>query len=235
MTIKSICVQFKTACELLDKSRESLRHIVRTDSTFPQQIKIGDTKQVYFNCAQGCSVAYRSKAKPCSVGGLTMNPSILNFNQYNVRFAFDANGEPLFCLADVCKALEMQRANLSCINLNPKGTHSLYILTIKFYLNMTFISEENLFRIIFQSTKPEALKFQKWVFTELLPTIRMTGSYLARQTAYEELKYLCMQEKVSKEKGTFHSLGLHRRKQEKHINAIRIEKCKSNLQLELEL
>jgi len=51
MTIKPIRVQFKTACELLDISRESLRHIVRTDTTFPRPIKTGDTKQapVYFD------------------------------------------------------------------------------------------------------------------------------------------------------------------------------------------
>lgn len=53
MTISPIRVQFKTACELLDVSRESLRHIVRTDTTFPRPIKTGDTKQspVYFDYA----------------------------------------------------------------------------------------------------------------------------------------------------------------------------------------
>ncbi len=54
MTIKPIRVQFKTACELLDISRESLRHIVRTDAAFPRPIKTGDTKQapVYFDYAE---------------------------------------------------------------------------------------------------------------------------------------------------------------------------------------
>ena len=54
MTIPPIRIQFKTACELLDVSRESLRHIVRKDSTFPRPIKIGDTKQapVYFDYAE---------------------------------------------------------------------------------------------------------------------------------------------------------------------------------------
>lgn len=54
MTIKPIRVQFKTACQILDISRESLRHLVRTDSTFPQAIKTGETKQspVYFDYAQ---------------------------------------------------------------------------------------------------------------------------------------------------------------------------------------
>ena len=99
---------------------------------------------------------------------------------------------------------------------------------------LTFISEENLYRIVFRSIKPEAINFQNWVFAEVLPSIRKTGSYVARQTAYEELNRLCMQEKVSKNKGTFHSLGMHRRKHEKHLNAVRIETCKANLQLTFE-
>ena len=54
MTIKPIRVQFKTACELLDVSRESLRHIVRTDASFPRPIKTGESKQasVYFDYAE---------------------------------------------------------------------------------------------------------------------------------------------------------------------------------------
>ena len=54
MTIKPIRVQFKTTCELLDISRESLRHIQRTDETFPKAIKMGTTKQapVYFDYAE---------------------------------------------------------------------------------------------------------------------------------------------------------------------------------------
>ena len=54
MTIQPIRVQFKTTCELLDISRESLRHIQRTDKTFPKAIKIGTSKQapVYFDYAE---------------------------------------------------------------------------------------------------------------------------------------------------------------------------------------
>lgn len=54
MSITPIRVQFKTACELLDISRESLRHIVRNDSAFPRPIKASTTKQapVYFDYAE---------------------------------------------------------------------------------------------------------------------------------------------------------------------------------------
>lgn len=54
MTISPIRIQFKTACELLDVSRETLRSLIRLDLTFPRPIKIGATKQapVYFDYAE---------------------------------------------------------------------------------------------------------------------------------------------------------------------------------------
>lgn len=53
MTILPIRITFKTTCELLDVSRESLRHIIRTDLSFPRPIKMGTAKQapVYFDYA----------------------------------------------------------------------------------------------------------------------------------------------------------------------------------------
>ena len=159
-----------------------------------------------------------------------MSPSIFNFNNNGVRIVFDVDGEPLFCLADVCRILTVDRTSRLLRDLDSKGMADCHILTNGGTQKVKFVSEPNLYRIIFRSNKPEALSFQNWVFAEVLPTIRTTGSYSARQTAYEELNRLCMQEKVSKEKGTFHSLGMHRRKHEKHLNATRIETCKANLQ-----
>ena len=163
-----------------------------------------------------------------------MKPSVFNFNEHGVRIAFDANNEPLFCLADVCKALGMQRANPSRFNLNPKGTHSLCTPTSSGNQFITFISEENLYRIVFRSTKPEALNFQNWVFSEVLPSIRKTGSYSARQTAYEALNRLCMQAKTQKAKGSFHGTGLVNHRYSMRDLNLRITTCKANLQLTFE-
>ena len=54
MTISPIRVQFKTTCQILDISREALRHKVRTDASFPRPIKTGDEKQsaVFFDYAE---------------------------------------------------------------------------------------------------------------------------------------------------------------------------------------
>ena len=163
-----------------------------------------------------------------------MNPSIFNFNNHGVRVALDVNGQPLFCLADVGKGMEIKNATVSRFKLNPMGIHEMYIPTNGGMQKLIFISEENLYRIVFRSNKKEALNFQNWVFADVLPTIRKTGSYSARQTAYEELNRICLQEKVSKDKGTFHSHGMHKRKREKNLNAVRIDTCKANLQLTFE-
>jgi hypothetical protein len=39
------------------------------------------------------------------------------------------------------------------------------------------VNEPGLYRLIFQSRKPEAEKFKTWVFTDVLPQIRRTGAY----------------------------------------------------------
>lgn len=157
-----------------------------------------------------------------------------DFKSSFVRVVLDDNQEPWFCLTDVYKSLEISRTSRLFRELDKKGVADYHTPTNGGIQKLKFINEPNLYRIIFRSNKPEALSFQNWVFAEVLPTIRKTGSYSARQTAYEELNRLCMEEKVSKDKGTFHSLGMHRRKREKHLNAMRIQTCKTNLQLTFE-
>ena len=163
-----------------------------------------------------------------------MKPAVFNFNEYGVRIAFDVNGQPLFCLPDVGQALDIKNAIASRFKLNPKGVHEMYTLTNGGTQKLTFISEENLYRIVFRSTKPEALNFQNWVFSEVLPSIRKTGSYSARQTAYEELNRLCMQAKTQKAKGSFHGTGLVNHRYSMRDLNLRITTCKANLQLTFE-
>ena len=49
--INPIRVSFPTACKLLDVTRESLRHTIRRDPSFPRPIKQGTSKQapVFFD------------------------------------------------------------------------------------------------------------------------------------------------------------------------------------------
>ena len=63
MTITPLRIQFKKTCELLDISREKLRHLQRTDETFPKAIKMGESKQsaVFFDYAE--LMAWHEKQK----------------------------------------------------------------------------------------------------------------------------------------------------------------------------
>ena len=109
-----------------------------------------------------------------------------NPNFGDIRIAVNDKGEPLFCLSDVCKALELANpsqvktrldsSNLISVEVTTKSAnrHGEFTRTT----SMTYIGEANLYRCIFQSKKEEAKAFQDWVFGEVLPQIRKTGGYI---------------------------------------------------------
>lgn len=84
---------------------------------------------------------------------------------------------PLFCLADVCKALEI--GNPSDVkNRLEKGVVTIETLqTAGGMQKLTFINEDGLYDVVLDSRKPEAKKFRKWITSEVLPSIRKTGEY----------------------------------------------------------
>lgn len=93
-------------------------------------------------------------------------------------------GEPLFCLADVCKMLDLSNPSYIKKRLSTRGVFMNYTPTYNQHgalvmQEMSFIDEPNLYRCIFQSRKKEAEQFQDWVCEEVLPAIRKTGGYLA--------------------------------------------------------
>lgn len=87
------------------------------------------------------------------------------------------NGEPWFCLKDVCKALEIANAVNVKNRLTPKGVRTMDTLTAGGKQGLTFVDEANLYKTIFQSRKESAERFTDWVTSEVLPSIRKTGSY----------------------------------------------------------
>jgi prophage antirepressor-like protein len=55
--------------------------------------------------------------------------------------------------------------------------------------NTVFISEAGLYRLLCRSTKPEAVNFEKWVFDEVLPTLRETGAYTMTTCNFAEVNF----------------------------------------------
>lgn len=88
------------------------------------------------------------------------------------------DGEPFFCMTDICKALEISNVSQAKTRLNQDGVISNEVIdNIGRKQSANFINESNMYKLIFQSRKESAERFTDWVTGEVLPSIRKTGSY----------------------------------------------------------
>lgn len=108
-----------------------------------------------------------------------------------IRTSVTGSGEPMFCLADVCKVLGIGNPSDVKRNLKQDGvvtiegvslTTNQHGKTTEQKVMLTFISEANIYKCIFRSRKKEAEAFQDWVCEEVLPSIRKHGAYATPQT-----------------------------------------------------
>ncbi|EIU1267198.1 hypothetical protein L3488_004196 [Salmonella enterica subsp. enterica serovar Agbeni] len=92
--------------------------------------------------------------------------------------------EPWFCLKDVCDVLTIANPRrVAAEILDQSGVRKTDVRSGGQQRQLTFINEPNLYRVIFRSNKPEARQFQDWVFSDVLPAIRKTGSYVLPRPA----------------------------------------------------
>lgn len=112
------------------------------------------------------------------VGVYMNNIAIFNNPEFGDIRTEVISGEPWFCLSDICKALELEQVSRVKTRLNLNGvTTSKVIDRMGRKQEATFINEANLYKTIFQSRKESAERFSDWVTSEVLPSIRRTGSY----------------------------------------------------------
>ena len=115
---------------------------------------------------------------------------IFNNEEFGSVRTITKDNEPMFCLADVCKALDITNSGNVKQRLSAKGIHNADTPTKGGMQNMVFINESNLYKVIFQSRKPSAERFTDWVTDEVIPSIRKTGSYAVPMTTGEQIQLL---------------------------------------------
>jgi len=93
----------------------------------------------------------------------------------------EVNGEPMFCLADVAKALGYSNPAKAVID-HCKGVTVLETPTTSGIQPIKFGNEGNVYRLTMRSKLPNAEVFQDWVCDEVLPSIRKTGGYMVART-----------------------------------------------------
>ncbi|AHK73628.1 hypothetical protein F7P63_03060 [Campylobacter coli] len=98
-----------------------------------------------------------------------------------VRVALDENNEPLFCLSDICKILDIQdtyKVKQAILREFELSTLSVDSFDTGFGIKeFTMITEPQLYFILMRSDKPNAKHFRHWVTKEVLPSIRKKGFY----------------------------------------------------------
>ena len=86
-------------------------------------------------------------------------------------------GKCLFCGLDIAKALGYKRP-ADAVTAHCKGSVIRRVLTSGGEQPIKFIPEGDVYRLIVHSKLPTAVRFERWVFDEVLPTIRKHGGYL---------------------------------------------------------
>lgn len=110
------------------------------------------------------------------------NLQIFKNKKFGEMRTVEINNIPFVCLADVCKILEIKNISDCKGRLKQDGVVTNEVIdNLGRKQQATFINESNLYKVIFQSRKPEAEEFTEWVTNEVLSSIRKNGGYIAGQ------------------------------------------------------
>ena len=111
------------------------------------------------------------------------NLSVFNFNKNEVRTIVNDDGEIWFVASDVATVLGYRNAPDMVRNLDNDEVSTTQIVRSSSggNPNITIINESGLYSATLKSRKPEAKQFKKWVTSDVLPSIRKNGGYIAGQ------------------------------------------------------
>ena len=113
-----------------------------------------------------------------------VTPAIIPFNFEGTAVrVIDRNGAPWWFHAEVCAVLEIANTGNASARLDEDEKATIQI-TDSGNLNAdrTIINESGLWSLVLTSRKPAAKRFKKWITSEVIPSIRKTGSYSVIQT-----------------------------------------------------
>jgi hypothetical protein len=105
-----------------------------------------------------------------------MNCAVFHFGANQVR-VFEGEGGLWFAASDAGDALGIVNVRESIARFPADEVGVSTTDTNRGQREVTTLSEPGLYRLIFQSRKPSAERFKKWVFSEVLPALRQSGTY----------------------------------------------------------
>ena len=110
---------------------------------------------------------------------------VANFRDKTVRVVIKPNSI-WFCAKDVCTVLGLANSSQAISSLCEDEKLGIMLNDPQGRTQETAcISESGLYALIFKSKKQEAKSFRKWITSEILPSIRKTGSYSTSQLSLD--------------------------------------------------
>lgn len=105
-------------------------------------------------------------------------PKVFTFNPSNAPIRVQViNQNPFFVAKDICDALSISNNRDAVDRLDDDEKLMSAVPTLGVNRGLWLVNESGLYALIFQSRKPEAKAFRKWVTGEVLPSLRRTGTY----------------------------------------------------------
>lgn len=131
---------------------------------------------------------------------------VFHYKSSEVR-TVELNGEPWFALKDVCAVLGISNHKMTAQRLDADEV-SMTDLTDSMgrQQETTVINESGLYNVILRSDKPEAKPFRKWVTSEVLPSIRKTGSYTMPKLSKEMQALFLLDDRTQKQEARLTAL-----------------------------
>ena len=110
------------------------------------------------------------------------NITSYNFHNTAIRAMSDEQGACLFCLADVCRSLDLTTPARTAEQIKEEfgcGELNSYHVTDSLGREQeaTFITEPQLYFVMMRSRAKVAREFRQWICNEVLPSIRKNGTY----------------------------------------------------------
>ena len=115
-----------------------------------------------------------------------MDISTFNNLEFGEIRTIQKNGDVLFCGSDIARALGYARP-ADAISAHCKGVCVLPTPSAGGIQNTKFITEGDVYRLLAHSKLPGAERFERWVFDEVLPSIRKHGAYMTEDVLEQAL------------------------------------------------
>lgn len=97
-----------------------------------------------------------------------------------IRTSVEESGEPLFCLADLCKAIGVSNHRNVAKRIDEDGVRRMDITdSLGRNQQVLFVTEPGMYEVLLRSDSAKAKPFRNWVCGEVLPSIRKSGGYMA--------------------------------------------------------